>query len=234
MGSLLAYSGITTKIRGMRSQLLTDQDYEQLAQMATVNEAAEFLKKRPAFLQAFSEVEENTLHRGTIERLLFFTEYRDFIKIYRFSNMKMRVFLDLYFLDYERSFLKSVIRGIIEQRESDLQMESLGEFFEQHASFSCEKVAQAKTLDEFMNALIESPYYVYLHPLQGQGTLFDFEMAMDSYVISRIWKQQEKCFSGENYETLRKTYGYQIDLLNLMWIYRSKKYYGKKDILISN
>lgn len=227
MGSLLAYSGISTKIRSMRSQILTDREFEQIAQLATVNEAAEFLRKKPVYNEVFSEAGEHTLHRGTIEKLLFFTEYHDFVKLYRFAGVQLREYLELYFMEYERTFLKSVVRSIIEQRESEIQIASLGEFFKKHASFSSEMAAKARTMEELMQALYHSPYYAQLHPIKEQGgTLFDYEMALDSYVITKTWKEQKKRFQGEACETLCRTYGYQIDLLNLIWIYRSKKYYN--------
>ncbi len=227
MGNLLAYSGISTKIRAMGSQLLTDKDYQQLAYLSSVGEAVEYLRQKTAFKQAFEIVEEATLHRAAVERMLFFTEYFDFVKIYRFSHVKLRRFLNLYFLSYERHFLKSAFRAVSDQREADIKVTDLGTFFHKHAAFSCEKVSEARTIDELLEALRGSPYYEYLHPLQEQGAgLFDYETAIDTYVFSRMWKQIKKQFQGDDYETLQQTYGCQFDLLNLMWIYRSKKYYN--------
>ena len=36
MGSLLSYSGLTTKIRAMQSRLLTDDQYRELAELKSV------------------------------------------------------------------------------------------------------------------------------------------------------------------------------------------------------
>lgn len=227
MGSLLAYSGISTKIRSMRSQLLQEENYEQMAVMSSVMEAVEYLRQKPSFAAAFSIVQEQTMHRSTVERLLFFTEYYDFIKIYRFSGAEVRKYLNLYFANFERTFLKSAYRKIVDGRESALLIEGLGDFFRKHASFDCDKVADAKTESEFVEALYGSPYYAWLHPLVSQGamSLYDCEMAIDSYIFINMWKKQKKYFTGDELHTLCRTYGCQLDLLNLMWIYRSKKYY---------
>lgn len=233
MGNLLLYSGISTKIRAMRSQLLTDSDYEQLAAAASVTEAVELLKQKQTFRQIFDMAEEQVLHRATIEKLLFFAEYYDFTKIYRFSHVKLRKFLNLYFLTYERKFLKSALRGIFDHRDADLRSSDFGAFFNKHTSFSCEKISAAGTIEEFVSALKESPYYDYLHPLlEQEAQLFDYESAIDFYTFSTTWKQLKKHFQGDDYQTLYHTYGCQFDLLNLMWIYRSKKYYDldKADI----
>lgn len=39
MGSLLSYSGLTTKIRAMQSRLLTDDQYRELAELKSVPQA---------------------------------------------------------------------------------------------------------------------------------------------------------------------------------------------------
>lgn len=205
---------------------MNDKDYENMAQLSTVAEAVEYLMLRPGFREAFGTLDEQRMHRSVIEGLLFYSEYYDFVKIYKFSSFEVRRFLDIYFLCFEQSFLKSVIRGISDHRESDIRVESLGAFFEKHASFDCSKVTAAKTLEEFVSALQGSLFYPYLHPLseQGEVTLFEYEMAIDSCVFSTMWKQYRK-FDKEAKQTLCRSYGSQFDLTNLMWIYRSKRYY---------
>lgn len=218
----------------MRSRLLTDSDYERMSQLSSVAEAVEYLRQKQGFREAFAELDERTTHRSIIEGLLFYSEYYDFVKIYRFGGFELRRFLDVYFMGFERSYLKSVLRGIIDQRESDIRIASLGSFFEKHASFDCVRIAEAKTVEEFVAALSDSPFYAYLHPLVGQSqvTLFDYGMAMDFCVFGTMWRQYKKHFEGETSKTLCKSYGTQFDLTNLMWIYRSRKYYemDKTDI----
>ena len=49
MGSLLSYSGLTTKIRAMQSRLLTDDQYRELAELKSVPQAVTYLKQQPAY-----------------------------------------------------------------------------------------------------------------------------------------------------------------------------------------
>lgn len=42
---LLAYSGITTKVRAMESRLLTAEEFRQLAEQEDVRSAADYLKQ---------------------------------------------------------------------------------------------------------------------------------------------------------------------------------------------
>ena len=40
-----------------------------------------------------------------------------------------------------------------------------------------------------------------------------------------MWKKEKKLLKGDEKELFLKDYGTKIDLLNLQWIYRAKKYY---------
>ena len=44
MGNVMAYSGITTKVRAMSAKLLAAEDYDTIAGLGTVTEAIEYLK----------------------------------------------------------------------------------------------------------------------------------------------------------------------------------------------
>ena len=70
MGKLLSYSGTTTKIRAIKSRLLTRKDYETLAAMPTVTGALAYLKQKPSYEELFSGLDESTLHRSQVEQIL--------------------------------------------------------------------------------------------------------------------------------------------------------------------
>ena len=44
MGNVMAYSGITTKVRAMSAKLLTEKDFDTIAGIRSVPEAIEYLK----------------------------------------------------------------------------------------------------------------------------------------------------------------------------------------------
>ena len=50
MGTLLSYSGLSTKIRAMQSQLMTKKQYQEISQMESVSQIVAYLKKQPGLL----------------------------------------------------------------------------------------------------------------------------------------------------------------------------------------
>ena len=113
MGNLLAYSGLTTKVKAMQSRLLTSSQLQELASLDSVTACVEYLKSQPAYETVLGGAESGELHRSVIEQYLKLSEYRDFDRLYRFSNLSQRKFLDFYFMHYEVAFLKRCLRSII-------------------------------------------------------------------------------------------------------------------------
>lgn len=227
MSNLLAYSGITTKIRAMQGNLLSESDYNELVSLRSVNEVAAFLKGKPSYKELFAEVDEAHLHRGQIERLLHLSLYDDFTKIYRFSSPKQRKFLHLYFLRYEASLLKTCMRAVLNGGIDVPHKDIVKHFLEHYSSIDMDKLFAAHTIEEFVACLEGTEYYKPLLKLLNvtNPTLFDYEMTLDLYYFSHIWKLSQEFLKGEELKSLTSSFGSKIDMLNLQWIYRSKKYY---------
>lgn len=227
MGSLLSYSGLTTKIRAMQSRLLTDDQYRELAELKSVPQAVTYLKQQPAYEAILDSLSEEALHRGKIEQLLVNSIYRDFTKIYQFSNMEQRKFLNLYFGRYEVSIMKECLNKIFDHRDVNLDLSLFKPFFDKHSQLDINLLTASRSIEEFVSHLRGTSYHQPLTALSGleTPTLFDYEMALDLSYFSAIWKTKDKILSKKNLEEITKAYGNKFDLLNLQWIYRSKQYY---------
>ena len=113
--SLFRYSGLSTKVRAMSGKLLTQEDYQQLGSLSSVPEVIAFLKKKPSYAQLLEKEDERSLHRGRAEGLIMQSLFMDFSRLYRFSSLDQRRFLDGFFMRYEISCLNMIIRSIMTQ-----------------------------------------------------------------------------------------------------------------------
>ena len=109
MGKLLSYSGISTKIRAMQSKLITEDQIQEMLQFTSTSHAAAWLKRTPEYSKTWASLDENSLHRGQIEKLLKASIFDDFSKIYQFASSEQRKFLDLYSRRYEIRVLKELM-----------------------------------------------------------------------------------------------------------------------------
>ena len=153
MGSLLSYSGLTTKIRAMQSRLLTDDQYRELAELKSVPQTVTYLKQQPAYEAILDSLSEEALHRGKIEQLLVNSIYRDFTKIYQFSNMEQRKFLNLYFGRYEVSIMKECLNKIFDHRDVNLDLSLFKPFFDKHSQLDINLLTASRSIEEFVSHL---------------------------------------------------------------------------------
>ena len=229
MGKLLSYSGISTKIRAMQSKLITEDQIQEMLQFTSTSHAAAWLKRTPEYSKTWASLDENSLHRGQIEKLLKASIFNDFSKIYQFASSEQRKFLDLYSRRYEIRVLKELMTNLFDHRDTDpVDLSPYREFFRRHSNLDLDALTACKTMDEFINALKGNEFYSPLSQIQNHDTalLFDYGMALDLYYFSLIWKVRRKLFSGKDLEQITKAYGEKFDMLNLQFIFRSKRYFS--------
>lgn len=222
MNNLLSYSGINTKVRAMEAKLISRDEYTKIANLDSVADFITFLKDHPGYRDIFKHCDEHTLHRGDVEAILSNALYLDFAKIYRFADSEQRKDLDLLFFRYEINMLKICIRMVYSEETTTVQADS-DSFFEKHSSINVKALSSSRSMEEYIGNLKGTEYYPLFEKLHASGTLrsFDYEMRLDQYYFNKVWKLKEKLLTGENYKAITSRLGTEIDLLNIMWIYRS-------------
>ena len=159
MGSLIAYSGIATKVKAMERWRIKDEQFLEMAALETVPDAVQYLRAFLPYREIFGQVEDKDLHRGNIEQHLNLSQYRDFAKLYQFANIKQRRFLDLYFMHYEITILKTCLRNAAGHREQRQDLSMFRDFFERHSALDLITLSQSQSMEEFIGNLKGSVYY---------------------------------------------------------------------------
>ena len=93
----------------MQSRLTTMDQFEEILQLSDVTQVAAYLKRMPEYSSRWDALDENTLHRGQIEKLLKKSIFGNFSRIYNFANKEQRKFLALYSKRYEIRVLKEIL-----------------------------------------------------------------------------------------------------------------------------
>ncbi|MDD2960003.1 MAG: V-type ATPase subunit [Lachnospiraceae bacterium] len=229
MGELLAYSGVTTKLRAIDSRLFTIEEYLELAAAKNVAEGVNIIRQHSGYQMVFSKYEGQELHRGQIENILNHTIGIDFQKIYRFSSVSQRRFLDMYFEKYEISVLKRCLRMIFDHRDASVDLSYFQEFFSQHSKLKPDLLSECKTVEMLLSAAGDTKYADVIRKVQEQNpsaTLWDYGMALDYQFFMNFWNQRKKYLKGEALEIITEIYGVKMELLNINWIARCKQYYS--------
>ena len=226
MGTVLSYSGLSTKIRAMQSRLVTDEQLEEIVQLPNVPQVTAYLKRTPEYQNIWSGLDENDLHRGQIEKLLKKSIFRNFSRLYHFANQEQRTFLTLYSKRYEIRVLKEIMTNLFDHRDTDpVDISPYRDFFRHHSRLDIDRLAACTNMDEFIAALKGNDFFIPLSQVneRGNATLFDFGMALDLSYFSQIWNMRKKLFKGNDLAQITKAYGEKFDMLNLQFIQRSKR-----------
>lgn len=229
MGNLLSYSGISTKIRAMQSKLTSEEQILEILELSSVPQVAAYLKKTPEYSKLWASLDETTSHRGLLEKSLKTSIFHNFSKIYQFANPEQRKFLDLYSRRYEIRVLKEIMTNLFDHRDTDpVDISPYREFFRRHSKLDIDRLATCTNMEEFVNALKGNEFYGPLSTIQNRESalLFDYGMALDLYYFSLIWHVRKKLFSGNDLAEITKAYGEKFDMLNLQFIFRSKRYFN--------
>lgn len=225
--SFIQYSGMTTKIRAMESRLFRESDFRVLASEPSVPAALGFLKQHPGYTDIFADTEETSIHREQLEQMLTDSLYRDFTKLYRFANPAQRRFLSLYFIQFEADLIKSCLRFLYDRGKARLDSNRLLPFFQRYSRLDIPALWAADTKEELVAALNGSCWYRHLSALTSRDhtTLFDYEMILDLTCFSTMWKGLGRLLSKGDLEAVTAMFGSKLDIINLQWIYRAKKFY---------
>ncbi len=230
MGNLLTYSGIVTKVRAMEGKLLDDKNFEEIAELHSVPEVVSYLKEKSSYSYVLDSLTEEQLHRGNIEKILTLQLYYDYSKIYRFCSQKQRKFLKLYIVRHEVGLIIYCLRIVINRYPVPFDLATKKSFFDRYSQLSVDKLITSHTTDELIENLRDTEYYAPLCRLKEKPgiTLYDYDLALNQYAFSKVWNERKKVLKKKDLELITRDYGSKIDLLNLEWIYRAKKYYHMK------
>ena len=131
-------------------------------------------------------------------------------------------------MHYEIAILKKCLRNVLDRNNFQLNLAVFQKFFDKHSKLDLIRLSTAENLDDFVANLHGSPYYEPLLKLSEEQnvTLFDYEMHLDLMYFKTMWKIKDKLLSKKEQQILTQCFGSKLDMLNIQWIYRSKKYYN--------
>lgn len=237
MANSLTYGGIITKIKAMSGRLITKKEFEHLVELETTADFINYLRLKPSYENIFKDMNETTIHRGQIEEMIKISLYMDFSSLYIFATREQRVFLNIFFLRYEVNILKECLE-LLYNHKSTLHLASFSSFFEKHSELDIDGLSSCQSIEDYSHMLIGTKFECVLSNLHNTDqniSLSEFECQLDIFYYQHIWKLIKKNFRGKEKKRMLTLFGTEIDMQNITWIYRFKKFYRvePKDIYAS-
>ena len=223
-GGLSEYSGLVTKTKAMHGRLLKPEDYVRISEYETVEEFITFLRESEGYGEVFFN-REGIAHRGQVETIIGDALYMDYRKLYRFAGVKPREALDIIFFRYETNFLQDCLQRAVNGGEREPKRP--GPFFEAHACYDAAAAIAAGSIQELAAAVEGTRFAALLGNFSSEAAGYaDKAFALDVYYYKNAWRMTGKLRDKTLRRIMREILGTKIDWLNIMWMYRFKRFYS--------
>ncbi|WDC83451.1 V-type ATPase subunit [Caloramator sp. mosi_1] len=132
-----------------------------------------------------------------------------------------------FYLKYEIYDLKRLARLIHIEGELHSLREYLV-FVDYYKNINVDNIVKAKSISDLIELLKDSIYYPYLRNLldgNKEENLFRFEMVLDKAYFAILLNKINK-LSKKDKKAFFDVFNSIIDMTNIQWIYRGKKFYN--------
>jgi len=234
MLDIAKYSFVNAKIRAMLSFLLSPEQCSRLSSAKDIHECMGVLHDTP-YASLASAFEKGDYDLWGMEKELLKNDLAAYRKILTtLASKPEKELVSLFMQTYELEDLKTVLR--IWHKKAPVAVEDyiLGEKIIHDIDFK--KIVSAPHLEEIILLLDHTPYKKPLlakrDTLKEKGSVFALETALDMDYYQRLLACIDR-FSSLDKKISRRILGVAIDIENINWLIRGRKYYslGAGDML---
>lgn len=211
----MKYDAINSKVAGMNAKLLTYEDYSRLCKCKNVRDMSNRLRVHHAssYAGAVSDSDDIGLR-------LFSLLDEDYAKICKFiSDNDIKKYLDSLFMKRQIFRAKYMLREAAYGDKGNI--------------YALDKSQSFSRVYDCIEAFKGSAMYESLKSAYKPNIpLFELEIVLDLYYYTNLWRAKNKYLRGVNKDIAARISGTEIDMQNLIWIYRLKAYYKPAEQLM--
>lgn len=212
------YPNLNSKIKGMYAKRITKNDLEDLIKQNNLKNAILLLKSK---CDIFKNADEN-IDRLEIESLLEKDQINDILKIQKLLDNKDKEIFEMFLLQYEIKCVKSIFRKLFSDDKTDDIIVQNVKMWTNALFNDIRGIETVQNFYEFFGAIKRMKYNKILKKYQEQENInvFEVENEIDKLYFETLYD------TVKNEVNSKKIIGSEIDLLNVLWIFRIKKYYN--------
>lgn len=231
----MANSAVAAKAKARFGQFLKKSDYDNLIQHRTISSAVGYLKGTPRYRPVFADIDENTVHRGTVEELLSQHVFKNYIRVKKFGTGKKNGILDFYIKKNEADQIIKIITAIASKTQQNYYL-NLPVYLMDYLDFDPAKAAKCKDFKELSEILGALKIYKPLIPLLKSDTpdINKCITVVDSCYIKWVFDAVNKGFKGKEKEKIKRFFLRRTDMDNILLCYRLKKFFDEDEEFIKN
>ncbi|MDP2922845.1 MAG: V-type ATPase subunit [Candidatus Omnitrophota bacterium] len=227
MRDLAKYSFANAKIRAMLSYLIDPAQFSRLLQAKDIYEILDLLKGT-LYAESFKTMEKEKIDLQKIEMQLLRNDLNVHRKIYNaLSSQREKYFISLLIERYELEELKVILRLWHKKVNANIEDYILDNNIKFEIDFK--KIISAQNIEEIIILLDHTPYKAPLlsgrEKFKERNSSFYLEAALDADYYQRLIRATDD-FSSLDRKIAQKILGVEIDIENINWLVRLRKYYS--------
>lgn len=221
----LRYPALNAKMKCMYANNLSNQDYEELLNQTNLKDAIIFLKNKFPVLENLNE----NMHRKAIEQELNNLFIYVILKLFKYlSKSETDIFMQI-LSKYKINCVKNVFRNVTTNTDMAENLKNIDNWttnmFKQ-----IDGINDITEETEFLELIKSEDYYKVFKEYEDiidNAPLEEIEVKLDKFYFQKVYNLSKKIN-----KSMQHIVGTEIDLLNIVWIYRAKKYfnYSKDEI----
>lgn len=217
---------VLTKARAKFGKQLSDKDYTGLLACQSVPEVMVYLKSHTHFAKVLSDINERDVHRGRLEMLLKQNLFYEFDSLCRYDSNISSGFSRFVIENIE---VEQITRFLIllSSNSTEKFIYQFPAFFDKHTEININKLANAKSYEEFLDSLSSSPYYKILKDFKpdekNRLPVSDMETRLYDFVYGNLFELIEKRAVGQEKQELNKMFRTIMDYNAFSRIIRLKR-----------
>lgn len=225
-----AMNSVFAKVRALYGKRLTAKNYNDMLNLNSINEIAEYLKTKTSYSEIFeglSSTEE--FQRSRLENLLFNKMYNEMVSVIRFQKAAGNNLYDYFIMQYDTEQIIKVLSSL--ETKSDSYFFTFPVFYNERSKLDLYKMAKAKTDKDILECTENTVYYTPLrdalpkYKISGNLTAVQivFRNFLDEQFINLVSGKKKKNSIDEKSElvNLYKTIN-DINLIRML--YRVKRF----------
>lgn len=225
--SISKHAAINTKALAMRARKISDDDFREMIKAKDLKDVFLYLRDNTYYGDFLKNLDPDDLHRTELEAHLNDLKINEAEKLMHYLSGKEKLFFQIFLVRTEVESLRILIRGIA--RGDDLEsLNRLIVYSQKYSRIPFERLFRSRDWDEFKKLLIGTDYYRILEIHKDIGSdrdLIVIEKSLDRYYYDLLRNRLLQLNKKQNQELINAQRR-NIDLLNLLWIYRGKKFYN--------
>lgn len=235
MNPYMAYEAITTKI-SFKKGLLQDKEMQnRIFNSKSIDEVVEHLIDKFSFEKSVEELEKENINRDDFETILSKYKVKEIEDLLHYFSGPYKEFIQTMLMEYDIADLSLIIRKLVNKGRMDNISERMIHS-DKFATLDFDSLIKKSNLASLIEGLKGTSYYYSLRNVTNEDFLtrqFHIEMKLEILFYRTLFKRA-RFLEEKDEDVVKNILGTKIDLLNIQWIYRAKKFFNipPEEILI--